>query len=236
MARIAERKRQLQLNLKEEVKYSLAAFAGYCLNTFISFREADEPEARRYEFRVVLFLWRMTIHPLYRGLFIIIIILYVFVLSSSVEGSYDGNDAETKEILDRSSAILLFSNFAFMFELIIKLIALDWKSFIATKLNIIDLALTVIFTIFFIIDQKEASQLSISHETLILTNKYAFLSAIRALRLIMVAQVSKSIRILLECIIYTFNGIGNFLALLFIFMYVYSLMGMQLFAGRLKFQ
>ena len=51
----------------------------------------------------------------------------------------------------------------------------------------------------------------------------------------MVAQFFKSIRILLGCIIYTFNAIGNFLALLFIFMYVYSLMGMQLFAGRLKF-
>ena len=51
----------------------------------------------------------------------------------------------------------------------------------------------------------------------------------------MVARVSKSIKILLECCVYTFDAIGNFLALLLIFMYVYSLLGMQLFAGRLKF-
>lgn len=83
-ARIAERKCQLQLNLKEETNYSLAALAGYCLKTFISFREEEEPAARRYDYKFILLMWRMTIHPLYRSFFIVIIIIYVIVLSSSV--------------------------------------------------------------------------------------------------------------------------------------------------------
>jgi hypothetical protein len=35
--------------------------------------------------------------------------------------------------------------------------------------------------------------------------------------------------------VYTINQIGNFMVLLGIFIYVFSLLGMQLFAGKLKF-
>lgn len=40
---------------------------------------------------------------------------------------------------------------------------------------------------------------------------------------------------LVDCISYTMYQVGNFLLLLTIFMYVFTLLGMQLFAGSLRF-
>lgn len=139
------------------------------------------------------------------------------------------------ELLNRNSTILLYSNLAFLLEFLIKPIAFERKMLFANRLNIMDLALSILFVTLFIIDESNAESFSLHHSTLILTNRYAFVTTLRAARLIMVAKVSKSIRILLECVGYTFNGIGNFLALLIIFLYVYALLGMQMFAGRLKF-
>ena len=51
----------------------------------------------------------------------------------------------------------------------------------------------------------------------------------------MVARASKSLKVLLDCVVFTFDALGNFFVLLIIFLYVYSLLGMQMFAGRLKF-
>lgn len=51
----------------------------------------------------------------------------------------------------------------------------------------------------------------------------------------MVARAATSIKVLLDCIAFTLAVIGNFFVLLLIFLYVYSLLGMQLFAGRLLF-
>ena len=73
------------------------------------------------------------------------------------------------------------------------------------------------------------------YDDLVLSNNFAFLAALRLLRLILVARASASLRVLLDCIVYTLDAIGNFFALLLIFLYVFSLLGMQLFAGRLKF-
>ena len=222
---IDERRRQLQLNLKEERNYSLTALAGYCLNTCISFREEEEPNASRYEYKLVIFLWRVTLHPLYRAFFIILIICDVGVLSNSDNNDSESNE-EHAELLNQSSMILFFSNIAFLIELIFKLIAFEWRVFLNQPMNIMDLVLSIVFVTLLIIDQNQADTTSIHHETLKLTNQYAFLTTIRALRLIMVAQINKSIKILLECVNYTFSGIGNFLALLGIFLYVFSLLGM----------
>ena len=100
------------------------------------------------------------------------------------------------------------SNIAFLVELIIKLLAVEWKMFVSQRLNLMDVILCIVFLGFFIADQTEAGQFSLDHEDLKLTNKYAFLSTLRALRLIMVARVSKSIKILLECCVYTFDSTG----------------------------
>ena len=63
-------------------------------------------------------------------------------------------------------------------------------------------------------------------------------SAMRAFRLFRIlrfARASSSLKLLLDSIAHTIFAIGNFTVLLCLFIYVYSLLGMQIFAGQLKF-
>ena len=128
---------------------------------------------------------------------------------------------------------MLFSNVAFLVEFSIKLVAFEFKVFFKSRLNLMDLLLCILFTALFLVDHINAGQFSLEYEDLIWTNKFAFFSALRLLRLILVARESKSLRVLLECVAFVFDTVGNFIVLLLIFLYVYSLLGMQLFAGRL---
>lgn len=122
-----------------------------------------------------------------------------------------------------------------MFELIVKLVAFDLKVFFEARLNIVDLILLTIFIATFIVDQVNADEFSLNYDVLVWTNKIAFISGLRALRIILVARASETLKVLLDCVAFTLDAIGNFFALLTIFLYVFSLLGMQMFAGRLRF-
>jgi voltage-dependent calcium channel L type alpha-1D len=63
-------------------------------------------------------------------------------------------------------------------------------------------------------------------------------SAMRAFRLFRIVKLARSwesLKLLLDSIAHTVAAIGNFTVLLGLFIYVYSLLGMQFFAGQLKF-
>ena len=165
---------------EEKTDYSPKGLARYCLKTFISFKGEEVPTSKRYGYRPIAWLWYLTNHPIYRAFFIIIIMVNVAVLSSTSDSSNDQN-------LNATSSFVLCSQIAFLLELIIKLVALEWKTFLAQRLNIMDFALSAIFLTLFAIDQSKAGKFSITHSSLRLTNKYAFLTTLRMLRLIMVA-------------------------------------------------
>jgi hypothetical protein len=63
-------------------------------------------------------------------------------------------------------------------------------------------------------------------------------SALRAFRLIKIIKLAlrwDSLKLLIDSIAHTISAIGNFTILLCLFIYVYSLLGMQFFAGSVKF-
>ena len=72
----------MQLSLKEGRSFSLRGIARFCHKNFISYRGEEKPNASRYEYKFIVFLWRMTNLPLYRAFFIFIIFFNVGVLSS----------------------------------------------------------------------------------------------------------------------------------------------------------
>jgi len=61
------------------------------------------------------------------------------------------------------------------------------------------------------------------------------LRAFRLIRLIKLARSNHTLRCLLDSIAHTIVAIGNFMVILAIFIYVFALLGMQMFAGRLVF-
>lgn len=62
------------------------------------------------------------------------------------------------------------------------------------------------------------------------------LRAFRIFKVLMKAKEGSSLRLLLTSVSYTISAIGTFTALLALFIYVYSLLGMQFFAGKLRFE
>ena len=99
-----------------------------------------------------------------------------------------------------------------------------------------ELVLFFIFSSTFTIDQIIAGKFVYNNpDELYWTNKFAFLTAFRGLRMVLVMQHAKSLRLLLKSIIYTMDNIGNFLMLLCLLIYVFTLLGLQFFAGYLKF-
>ena len=61
------------------------------------------------------------------------------------------------------------------------------------------------------------------------------LRAFRLIRLIRLARSNPTLRSLLDSIALTIRAIGNFMVVLAIFIYVFSLLGMEIFAGKFKF-
>lgn len=75
-------------------------------------------------------------------------------------------------------------------------------------------------------------------ELLVAPESAGIVSALRAFRLIRLFKLARSnvtLRCLLDSIAYTIAAIGNFMVLLAIFIYVFALLGMEMFAGKFRF-
>merc|ERR1719440_1636237 len=71
------------------------------------------------------------------------------------------------------------------------------------------------------------------------TNGGGALSALRGFRLLRIFKLAKkwtSFRILLKSMIQTLMAIGHFIVVLFVMMFVFSLLGMQQFAIKFRFE
>ena len=96
----------------------------------------------------------------------------------------------------------------------------EWR---ADEFNVFDLIIVIASIVeMFIISQGQGGVISV-------------LRAFRLIRLIKLARSNVTLRCLIDSIAATVKAIGNFMVIMAIFIYVFSLLGMQLFAGRFKF-
>ena len=105
-------------------------------------------------------------------------------------------------------------------EAVLKLLGLGVKDYFKDKMNCFD---------FFIVLTSIVEMLS---------GGGGGVSALRAFRLFRIFKMARSwvsLKRLIDSIIVTLGSIGPFSILLAIFIYIFSLLGMQLFAGELKF-
>jgi hypothetical protein len=66
----------------------------------------------------------------------------------------------------------------------------------------------------------------------------AIISALRTIRLLRLVKLARSnfaLKCLIDSIAITITQCGNFIVILMIFIYVFSLLGMELFAGQFRF-
>ena len=95
----------------------------------------------------------------------------------------------------------------------VKFIGLTWQKYIKDKFNIID-SIIVLASI---------SELIFSDQSYVIR----IIRTFRLIRLIKLARSNKNMKILLDSIGKTLIEIGNFLILLSLFIYIFSLLGMS---------
>jgi uncharacterized membrane protein (GlpM family) len=107
-------------------------------------------------------------------------------------------------------------------EAVLKIVGLGAREFIKEKLNQFDLLIVTI---------------SLAEMYFQSDDGPGVFSSFRAFRLIKIFRLIKDgdLRILLDSITFTLTTIGDYVILLLLFIYVFSLMGMSFFAGFMKF-
>ena len=112
----------------------------------------------------------------------------------------------------------------FFFEMVIKMIGLGIKDYSADSFNLFDCTVVIISFIDLII-----SNIGVEF------NGGGAISALRAVRLLRVFKLARSwtsFRLLLEKMIITLKDIRNFTVLMLLFMFIYTLLGMELYAYK----
>ena len=124
------------------------------------------------------------------------------------------------------NGILIVMNYVFTFtftaEAIIKMIGQGLKSYIREPINRFDLLIVLAS----LADLAKGSD-----------NGPGVFSAFRAFRLFKIFRLFKvgDLRILLDSITFTLTTISDYVILLNLFIYVFSLLGMSFYAGKVKF-
>jgi hypothetical protein len=108
----------------------------------------------------------------------------------------------------------------FTVEVTVKIIGLGLKQFVLDKFNVFDAFVVMVSFI----------------EILLSSGSGAF-SSLRAFRLFRIFKLFRvgDLRVLIDCLTKTIKSIFPFIICLVLFMYIFTLMGMQFFAGKIKF-
>ena len=168
----------------------------------------------RYDYKICLYSYYIIKQPIFNHIIMCLIILNTLMLAS--ERYPEGED------------LILDSNFAYVFtilfsiESVLKLLGLSRAKFKKDKFNIFDLFIVTASII----------------ECLIPDSSFGMISSLRAFRLARLFKLARSnhtLKCLLDSIVQTISQVGNFVLLLILFIYVFALLGMTMFAGKFKF-
>jgi len=126
-------------------------------------------------------------------------------------------------ILDTLNVLNYIFTIIFTTETILKTTGLGWKVFIKENFNKFDLVIVIIS----IIELQMSSG----------SDGPGIFSSLRGFRLMKIFKLFRSgdLKILLDSITFTLGTIGDYVILLMLFMYVFALLGMSIFAGKIRF-
>ena len=165
-------------------------------------------------------MYQLCCHDVFAG-FITFLILANTVVLALDRHPIEPAEFEKLEMLNNSFSWCFFA------EMVIKLFGLGFKGYTEDKFNIFDCFVVILSTIENVL--QWASLQSISGGAI---------SAFRSVRLLRVFKLARSwssFRELLEKIYVSLREISNFSILLLIFMFTYTLLGMEIFAYKAKF-
>lgn len=128
---------------------------------------------------------------------------------------------ETQELVNQVFSVIFF------FELVIKVIGLGFKGYASDLSNLFDCFIVIVSTIDMVMTYSGAE-----------SSGGGAISAMRAFRLLRIFKLAKSwkkFQDLLKTIVHTLYSIAPFTVILLIFIFIYTLLGMELFAFKVRF-
>lgn len=158
--------------------------------------------------------YKISVNP-YFGILLIALIIFNTIVLALDRYPIDPSEAEIFNVIND------ILSWCFFLEMFIKIIGVGVIEYAKDKFNLFDCVVVIVSTVENIIQYVG---IFLSGGTI---------SALRALRLLRVFKLARSwssFRKLLEKIIVSIKDISNFSILLFLFIFVYTLLGMELFA------
>ena len=171
-----------------------------------------------YHYKLTRVCFYIVNSPIFNGFIIFVILLNTVVLAMD---KYPDYPLEVQRVFEVGNT---FFTVIFTVEVVIKVTGLGVSGFASDKFNIFD-ALIVIISLVETFAQSAGSE-----------GGGAF-SALRAFRLSRIFKIFRSgdLRTLLDGIAFTVLAVGDYTILLGLFVYVFTLLGMSFFAGKVKF-
>lgn len=177
------------------------------------YAKVEIPQEGYHKYRITRFFYWLVNLPIYGTVILFFIFVNTIILSLE---RYPMPDKEENAY----NQVNIFFTLVFLIEVIFKIIGQSPRTFIMDKFNIFDSIIVLV-----------------SVAELFFSSGSGGVSALRAFRLFRIFKLFRTgnLRVLLDSIAYTMSTIGNYVILLSLFIYVYALLGMQFFAGNLKF-
>ena len=176
--------------------------------------EEELPNSNYFRYKITRFLFYLVVHPIFNIIIFTSIITNTVILClESYELDEDNSQPNWQEVMNYIFIVI------FTLEVIVKFFGLGSSKFVLDRYNILDCIIVVLSIIEVAFNSSSGSY-----------------TALRAFRLLRIFKIFKAgeLRILIDSLIKTIRSISPFIICLLIIMYIFVLIGMQLFAGKVK--
>ena len=134
---------------------------------------------------------------------------------------------EDPKLTSLSDSLNNFFTYAFIMEMVIKLIGLGFKEYARDSFNLFD-SVIVILSVVGIVFTETTDDISQG-------GTLTAFKGVRLLRIFKLARSWTSFRKILEKVIITMRDVSTFSILLLLFMFIFTLLGMELFGHNVRF-
>jgi hypothetical protein len=184
---------------------------------FVKSSATFDPEDRYYQNIVTRVCFYIVNSPIFNGFIILVILSNTIVLAMDKYPDYPPHIAQIFDVGNTYFTV------TFTLEVVLKVTGLGVSGFCSDKFNIFDSSIVIISLVEMFGDSTGGGG--------------GAFSALRAFRLSRIFKIFRAgdLRTLLDGIAFTVLAVGDYTVLLGLFVYVFALLGMSFFAGKVKF-
>lgn len=208
-------------------------FIAWAINGLLQYEPGLEPLDGRYNYKFFREIWAFAEQPFFKLFYLILLLANLLLLNKFGSPSTSNGGLGTFAI---QLTIIIIVNVLFVIEIVVKLVAYTPKAFAQDSLNFLEIIIASIFFLTYGVDCIQAGEIIFMESwKLTLTQSLIGFNTLRGVRLfntyLSLRQTRDVVYIMLQCL----SKVWNYLIPVIIFIYVFTLFGMEVFAGRLYF-